>query len=127
MREDKEFSFTSHQLTTFLGPIVSVDDDRVDVYLAFSPMAPTWVRYRERYERVQNGVVVESRNDHYRGFFGNCRALVGMQVRVTQYLKLGSEAVFAFLNYMQLESSQRTDSTFRFPFMQWQFTARWAF
>jgi opacity protein-like surface antigen len=126
VHESKSFSFTSHQLTTFIGPIVTVDD-RADIYIAFSPMAPTWVRYHEKYERIENGVVLTSTNEHYRGFFGNCRALIGMQVRVTDHLKLGSEAVFAFLNYMQLESSTHTDSTFRFPFMQWMFTARYGF
>jgi len=114
-------------LSSFVGPIVSVDEDRADIYLGFSPMAPTWDRYRERYERIQDGVVVESTNEHYRGFFGSCRALVGMQVRVTRHLELGSEAVFTFLNHMKLESSRSADSTFRFPSMQWHFTARYAF
>jgi hypothetical protein len=55
-------------------------------------------------------------------------ALIGRQVlRIAGRLKLGSEAVFAFLDYLPLPSSTRTDSTFRFPFMPWHFAARYAF
>lgn len=124
LQESKNYSFTSHQLSSFIGPIVSVDN-RADIYLAFSPMAPTWVRYHEKYERVENGTVTESTDRTYRGFFGSCRALVGIQVQVSKRLKLGSEAVFTFLNYIPLSSGSTTDSSFRFPFMQWQVTARY--
>jgi hypothetical protein len=125
IKESKTYSFTSHQLSTFIGPIVTVEN-RADVYLAFSPMAPTWVTYHEKYERVQNGATVESTDKTYHGFFGNCRALMGIQVQVSKRLKVGSEAVFTFLNYIPLNSGSHTDSSFRFPFMQWQITARYA-
>jgi len=50
---------------------------------------------------------------------------VGLQVRVAGRFELGSEAVFAFLNYMQLASGSLTGSSFRFPFMKWNVTARY--
>jgi hypothetical protein len=125
VHEEKSYSYTSHQLNTFLGPIVGLADNRADLYLGLSPMAPTWVFYREHYERTENGHVVRDETRHYRGFFGNCRALVGLQARLGDRFSLGSEAVFAFLNYMSLKSGTHTDDSFQFPFMQWHITARY--
>lgn len=122
--EEKKFSYTSHSITTFIGPIATIDDD-ADVYLGFSPMAPTWVSYHEEYRRTEDGNVVEDVDRDWHGFFGSCRALIGLQVRVTDRFKLGSEAVFVFLNYMQLESGGQSDHSFRFPFMKWNISARY--
>lgn len=126
VKEEKRFSFTSHQVTTFVGPFVSMDDNRVDLYLGFSPMAPTWVFYQEHYRRTEDGQVTQKVDRDYQGFFGSCRALIGMQVRVARRVKAGSEAVFTFLDHLPLSSGRRTDRTFSFPFMQWDFTARYA-
>lgn len=123
--ESKEFSYTSHQLSTFFGPLVPVAGDKAEIYLGFSPMAPTWVRYHEEGRHVESGVEVESYDRTYTGFFGSCRALVGIQVRVTERVKIGTEAVFAFLNYMKLKSGDLEDNSFRFPSMNWNVTARY--
>ena len=69
--------------------------------------------------------MVQSVDRDWHGFFGSCSALVGLQVRVAGRFELGSEAVFAFLNYMQLASGSLTGSSFRFPFMKWNVTARY--
>ncbi len=124
--EVKRFSYTSHQITTFVGPIVTVgEDDRADIYLGFSPMAPTFVTYKEHYHRSERGRTVDEIDHTWNGFFGSCRALTGIQVRVNKRFMLGSEGVFAFLNYMPLESDGITNSSFRFPTMMWNVTARY--
>jgi hypothetical protein len=125
VKESKEFSYTSHEVTAFIGPIVSVSDGNADIYLGFSPMGPTWVRYHEAYRRTEGGSVVDDTHRTWHGFFGSCRAVLGMQVKVSERLSLGSEAVFAFLNYMKLESGHLEDSSFRFPTMAWHITARY--
>ena len=122
--ETKTFSYVSHQINTFFGPFVPVGE-RAEVYLGISPMAPTWVRYEERYSRTDGGTVVESYDRTFRGFFGSCRVLVGAQARVTDHWKLGAEVVFAFLNYMPLESGEIQDYSFRFPSMMWNFVVRY--
>ncbi len=124
--EKKSFSYTSHQISTFLGPIVSLDEARADLYLGFSPMAPTWVYYQDHYQRTEDGRVVEDRTRKAHGFFGSCRALLGMQVRVSDQVKLGSEAVFTFLNNITLKSGEHTESSFQFPALQWDFVARYS-
>ena len=58
-------------------------------------------------------------------YAGSCRALVGAQVHVGERLRLGSEAVFSFLNYMKLESGSIEDHSFQFPQMKWDFVLRY--
>lgn len=123
--EHKRFGYTSHQLTTFFGPVAPVAGGDGEIYLGFSPMAPTWVRYHEEGRRIEDGVEADRYDRTYTGFFGSCRALVGLQVRVGERVKLGAEAVFAFLNYMKLKSADLEDSSFRFPSMMWNVTARY--
>lgn len=124
IQEKKNFSYTSHQLNLFIGPIVPIKD-RAEIYLAFAPFAPTWVTYKERYQRTEDGAVTEKYDKVFKGFFGNCRALVGVQVEVYKGLKLGSELIFAFFNYSKLTSGDLEDYSFQFPAMKWNFTIRY--
>ena len=121
--ETKEFSFASHQLSYYIGPIVSLG--QADLYLGFTPMGPTWVRYHEKYSRSENGVTTRAYDMNWHGFFGNCRALMGIQVPVANRFKIGSEATFVFMNYMNLKSGNLEDHSFEFPFMRWTVTARY--
>jgi len=123
--EEKEFSYTSHQVGLFVGPTVPLADGKAELYLGFAPMAPTWVRYEESYRRTDDDKETDSYDRTWNGFFGSCRAQIGLQVRVWQGLKIGSEATFAFLNYMKLESGDLVDHSFQFPLMKWNFTARY--
>jgi hypothetical protein len=93
--------------------------------MGFAPMAPTWVTYREKYTMKTNGQPTESYDRTYHGFYGNCRALFGMQVLAWDRIKIGTEVVFAFLNYMKLTSGTLSDSSFRFPTMMWNITLRY--
>lgn len=124
--EEKEFSYTSHQLNYFVGPIVPINQGKADIYLGFSPMAPTWVRYRENLSISEDGTEVRAFDRKYRGFFGSCRAVLGVQVRVHPRLKVGSELGFVFLNYMKLESGDLADHSFRFPAMKFNVTLRYS-
>jgi hypothetical protein len=124
LEEQKSISYTSHQITTFIGPAVPVGES-AEVYMGFSPMAPTWVTYHESYSKRANGQTTETYDRTYHGFFGNCRALLGFQILVWDRLKVGTEMVFAFLNYMKLTSGLIEDSSFRFPNMMWNFTVRY--
>ena len=81
--------------------------------------------YDESYRRTEDGVTTEQYDRSWHGFFGGCRALIGLQVRVAGRFKLGSEAVFAFLNYMELKSGNQRDYSFQFPMMKWNITARY--
>lgn len=123
--ESKDFSYTSHQVNLFFGPLVPVDDGKAEIYLGFSPMPPTWVKYSEKYTRTRDGSVENTYDKKFTGMFGSCRALIGIQVKVSEKLYLGSEAVFTVLNYMNLESGDLQDNSFQFPGMKWNFTARY--
>jgi hypothetical protein len=122
--EEKSVSYTSHQITTFLGAAIPVGDD-AEIYMGFSPMAPTWVTYTEKYTKKANGQTTDNYDRTWHGFFGNCRALLGMQITAGDRLKIGTEMVFAFLNYMKLTSGDLEDSSFRFPSMMWNVTLRY--
>jgi hypothetical protein len=125
--EEKAFSYTSHQINTFLGVLVSLGTDDAEAYMGFSPMAPTWVSYREQYVAIADSATLDATYDRtFSGFFGSCRALLGMQVSVGDRVKVGSELVFAFLNYMKLSSGDIKDHSFRFPNMLWSFTVRYS-
>jgi hypothetical protein len=121
--ESKDFSFSSHQLSYYIGPIVSVGD--ADLYLGFTPMGPTWVNYHEKYTRSDNGTTTRSYDMSWHGLHGNCRALIGIQVPVAKGFKIGSEATFVFMNYMTLTSGGLQDHSFEYPFMRWTVTARY--
>ena len=125
VEETKEFSYTTHQINYFVGPILPVADGAGDVYLGFSMMPPTWVSYREKFKKTVDGVVVRGYDMEFEGFFGSCRALAGAQVRVAERLHLGSEMVFSFLNYMKLKSGNIEDHSFQFPQMKWDFVLRY--
>ena len=125
IQEEKEFGYTSHQINYFIGPILPVGANAGDIYLGFSMMPPTWVSYREKFERRVDGVVVRDYDMEFEGFFGSCRALAGAQIRVGERLCLGSEAVFSFLNYMKLKSGEIEDHSFQFPDMKWDFVVRY--
>jgi hypothetical protein len=122
--EEKTFSYTSHQITTFIGPTVPIGDD-AEIYMGFSPMAPTWVSYREKYTKQADRQTTERYGRRYHGFHGNCRALFGIQITAWDHLKVGTEAVFSFLNYMKLSSGKIEDSSFRFPAMMYNVTLRY--
>ncbi len=123
-REEKTFSTFSHQLNLFVGPIVPIEN-RAEIYLGFAPFAPTWVRYKEKYKMTADGQVSREYDKTFKGFFGNCRANLGIQVRVWKGLKLGGEITFAVFNYMKLSSGDLEDSSFKFPMMKWNFTIRY--
>jgi hypothetical protein len=123
-QEEKTFSYTSHQITTFVGPAVPIGDD-AEVYMGFSPMAPTWVSYAESYTKKADGQTTDRYDRSYRGFFGNCRALFGIQITAWHRFKIGTEAVVPFLNYMKLKSGRIEDSSFRFPSMMYNVTFRY--
>ena len=88
-------------------------------------MPPTQVIYTEKYRKTQDGEVTENYDKTFTGFFGSCRTLFGIQIPVSEKLKLGSEAVFSFVNYMKLESDDLKDHSFRFPNMKWNFIVRY--
>lgn len=123
--EKKEFSYTSHQINYFIGSVIPIDDNAAEIYMGFSPMAPTWVTYNEKFSKTENGELVTDYDKTFTGFFGSCRALIGIQVAVSEKIMLGSEAVFTFLSYMKLTSGDIEDSSFRFPRMKWNFTLRY--
>jgi hypothetical protein len=125
IQETKEFSYTSHQVNYFIGPVLPVGENNAEVYLGFSPMSPTWVNYKEKYAKSINGTIVQKYNKRFKGFFGNCRALIGMQVPVSDKIKLGSEMVFSFFNGLELESGKIKDNGFKYPLMKWDFTLRY--
>lgn len=123
--ESKEFSYTIHQVNLFFGPSLPVSKGRAEIYLALAPMAPTWVSYNEKYSHTQDGSEVEKYDRTFSGFFGSCRALIGIQIRVLDDLKLGAEMIFTVLNYMKLTSGDLEDYSFRFPSFKWNFTIRY--
>ena len=76
--------------------------------------------------RVRQEGPGSSDDKSFSGFFGSCRALVGIQSPISERFRLGSEAVFTFLNYMMLESGDLSDNSFQFPNMKWNFTVRYS-
>lgn len=122
--EKKSFSYTSHQINLFIGPVVPVEDI-AEIYLGFAPFAPTWVNYEESYSHEIDGVAIEDYDRALSGFFGNCRLGLGIQIRVWKGLKLGGEAVYSFFNFMKLSGGDLADHSFQFPAMKWNFTVRY--
>jgi hypothetical protein len=123
--ETKEFSYTSHQINFFFGPVIPVNDGAAEIYMGFSPMSPTWVSYNEKFLKKENDETVTKYDKTFIGFFGSCRAMFGIQIAASEKIMLGTEAVFTFLSYMKLISGDIEDSSFRFPRMKWNFTLRY--
>jgi hypothetical protein len=123
--ETKETGFSSFQVNYFVGPCIPVGDKGPEIFMGFSMMSPTWVTYKEKYTKTQSSIIVVDYNKTFRGFFGNCRSLIGMQVPVSERFKLGTELVFAYFNGIRLESGSLSDQGFKFPAMQWNFTFRY--
>ncbi|MFC2103879.1 hypothetical protein ACFLS4_00835 [Bacteroidota bacterium] len=125
--ESKEFSYTSHQITYFIGPIVQINENGPEIFMGFSMMSPTWVNYNERYKLIEDDIVIEDYDLNFKGFFGNCRMLIGMQVPIKEKLTIGTEAVFSFFNGIELESGNIVDEGFKFPDMRFDISLRYKF
>ena len=124
VREEKTFSYTSHQIGLYLGPVIPVSD-RAEVYIAIAPMAPTWVKYKESYSYTSSGTAQRNYSKTFKGFFGNCRILLGAQAKVANRWWLGSEINFTMLNYMKLSSGKLDDYSFQAASFFWNFTVRY--
>lgn len=123
--EEKEMSYSSHQLTYFVGPLIPIGENGSEVFMGFSMMSPTYVSYNEKYKRTEAGITVLDYDKTFKGFFGNCRTLIGMQVPISERWRFGSEIVFAYFNGIELKSENIVDEGFVFPDMQWNFTFRY--
>jgi len=123
--ESKEMSYSSHQFNYFMGPLILIGDDGAEIFMGFSMMSPTFVSYKEQYERTEAGLVVQDYDKKFTGFFGNCRSVIGIQVPLSGRLKFGSEMVYSYFNGIELKSGDITDEGFKFPDMQWNFTFRY--
>lgn len=123
--EDKEMSYSSHQLTYFIGPLIPIGENGAEIFMGFSMMSPTYVSYKEKFKRSESGITVQEYDKKFTGFFGNCRSLFGMQVPLSDRWKFGSEIVFAYFNGMEIKSGDIADEGFVFPDMQWNFTFRY--
>jgi hypothetical protein len=123
--ENKKMSFTSHQFNYFIGPLLPINDKGAEVFLGFSVMSPTYVFYQEQYKMTQAGNTVKNYSNNYTGFFGNCRAMIGIQVPLTEKLRFGSEIVSAYFNGIELKSNSLVEEGFKFPELQWNFTFRY--
>ena len=125
IEETKEMSYSSHQYTYFIGPIIHVDQSGASIYMGFSMMSPTYVIYHEQAKKTIDGLIFQDYNHTFKGFFGNCRSVIGMQVPVSKRIKLGSEIVFAYFNGLELKSGDLADEGFMFPDLQWNITCRY--
>lgn len=123
--EEKEMSYSSHQLTYFVGPLIPIGENGCEVFMGFSMMSPTFVSYNEKYKQTVSGITIREYDKKFTGFFGNCRSLIGMQVPLSDKWKFGSEAIFAYFNGIELKSGDIADEGFVFPDMQWNFTFRY--
>ena len=123
--ELKEMTYTSHQINYFIGPLLPINDNGAEIFMGFSMMSPTFVSYREKYKRSESGSVVRDYDKKFTGFFGNCRSVIGIQVPVSDRLKLGSEMVYSYFNGLELRSGEIADQGFNFPDIQWNFTFRY--
>ena len=123
--EEKEMSYSSHQLSYFIGPLIPIGQNGTEIFMGFSMMSPTYVSYKEKFMRTESGTNVQVYDKKFTGFFGNCRSLIGMQIPLSENWKFGSEFVFAYFNGIELKSGDITDNGFAFPDMQWNFTFRY--
>lgn len=123
--EKKEMGYSSYQITYFIGPCVPISENGSEIFMGFSIMSPTWVVYNEKYTKMQNTNALTDYNKTFKGFFGNCRSMIGIQVPVFERFKFGTEMVFAYFNGIELKSGSLTEQGFKFPAMQWNFTCRY--
>lgn len=123
--EKKEMSYSSSQLNYFIGPIIPIGEKGADVFMGFSLFSPTFVTYKEKYEETIDGITLRKYDMKYKGFFGNCRVVIGMQVPLNERLKLGSEIVYSYFNGMKIKSGDVEDNGFILPRMRWFFTLRY--
>lgn len=123
--ENKEISYSSHQLTYFVGPLIPIGENGSEIFMGFSMMSPTFVSYKEKYKRKASGVTLQDYNKKFTGFFGNCRSIIGMQIPISDKWRFGSELVFAYFNGIELKNGDLADEGFVFPDMQWNFTFRY--
>lgn len=123
--EDKEFNYISHQFNCFIGPIIEISENGPELYMGFSMMSPTFVTYKEKYSKVVDNIDVRSYDLDFKGFFGNCRALIGMQVPVNERIMVGSDLTFSYFNGIELNSGNLVDQGFVFPEMKWDITFRY--
>jgi hypothetical protein len=123
--EKKEQGFSSFQINYFIGPCIPISENGPEIFMGFSMMSPTWVSFKEKYSKSQNSNVIVDYNKTFKGFFGNCRSMIGMQVPISEHFKLGTEIIFAYFNGIELKSGSLSDQGFKFPAMQWNFTCRY--
>jgi hypothetical protein len=125
VNESKEMSYSSHQINYFIGPVLPVGAKGAEIFMGFSLMSPTYVTFSEKYRRSEAESVVREYDIKVTGFFGNCRSVIGIQVPVSDKLRLGTEMVYSYFNGLELKSGQIADQGFSFPDMQWNFTLRY--
>jgi hypothetical protein len=123
--EKKEQGFSSFQINYFVGPCIPIGENGPEIFMGFSIMSPTWVSFKEKYTRTQSSSLIVDYNKTFKGFFGNCRSMLGMQIPISEHFKLGTEIVFAYFNGIELKSGSLSDQGFKFPAMQWNFTCRY--
>jgi len=123
--ESKTISYTSHQFNYFIGPLLPINDKGAEIYMGFSMMSPTYVVDKEKYNKTEDGITIRDYNKTFKGFFGNCRTVIGIQVPLSERFRFGSELVFAYFNGLEVKSGDLTDAGFKFPGMQWNFTFRY--
>ena len=125
VNELKEMAYSSHQINYFIGPILPVGAKGAEIFMGFSLMSPTYVSYSEKYVKSEAGSAVREYDLKFTGFFGNCRSVIGIQVPVSDRLRLGTEMVYSYFNGLELKSGPIADQGFSFPDRQWNFTARY--
>lgn len=123
--ENKEMSYSSHQINYFVGPCIPISENGPEIFMGFSMMSPTWVVYNEKYSKIENGIKTVDYNKKFTGFFGNCRSMIGMQVPLTDKLRIGTDIIFSFFNGLELKNGSLKEQGFKFPLMQWHFTLRY--
>jgi len=123
--EKKEQGFSSFQINYFIGPYIPISENGPEIFMGFSMMSPAWVSFKEKYTKTQSSNVIVDYNKTFKGFFGNCRSMIGMQVPISEHFKLGTEIVFAYFNGIEVKSGSLSDQGFKFPAMQWNFTMRY--
>jgi hypothetical protein len=123
--EKKVQELSTFQINYFIGPCIPIGEHGPEIFMGFSLMSPTWVSFREKYTQTRSSNVLIDYDKTFKGFFGNCRTMIGMQVPVSGHFKLGTELVWAYFNGIELKSGSITDQGFKFPTMQWNFTIRY--
>lgn len=95
--------------------------------MGFSMTSPTWVNYNEKYSLEVDNVNIEDYELEFKGFFGNCRMNIGIQVPIKEKLTIGTEIVFSYFNGIELKSGDIVNEGFKFPNMRMDITLRYKF